>query len=281
MEKNVTPEIEKLGFTFHRTFPLNRPAISQILKLVKKSKKPLSRKEIRNQTNLGSIYVEAMPRYGWGAGLLNKNLTLTPFGENANQYDPSLDQISTQWLLHYHMSASYGSGPIFWQKLIATRFRSGDEFVIEDVANHITQYYKESERKTLAERSARSTATIFIGTYTSIDDGLGKLGILEQIDENRYRVVDPTPPPLWVVAYALVDLWINKYPDLVTVNLRDLYGENGLTNIFMIGRGRLNLMLEELQQEGMVELYQVAPPYQVVLHYKEKELLLKKLYGVA
>jgi hypothetical protein len=48
----------------------------------------------------------------------------------------------------------------------------------------------------------------------------------------------------------------------------------------MIGKGRMNSILEEMQQEGVLELYRVAPPYQIVLLRNDKELALRKMYGL-
>jgi hypothetical protein len=276
----------RLGLTFHRTFSLIRPALTQVLQLAAGTNRAegeiegIERRMLRDLTNLGTIYVEAIPRYCYGSGLLNRQYALTAFGKFAHQHDSLLEQEGTQWLIHYHLSAPQGPGPAFWHELVNTRFRIGDEFTTDDIAAQVSSFFKGNEGEDLADRSARSTATIFLGTYTK-SDGLGNLKILEILGENHFRVNDSfSQPPVWAIAYGLLDFWQTQFPNHTTINLNDLYGEEGLTNLFMISRGRLNTVLEEMQQEGILELYRIAPPYQVVLLRRQMQPILEKLYGI-
>lgn len=269
----------RLGITFHRTFSLSRPGLTQVMDLDDiASGRKLERSAIRANTNLGPIYVEAMPRYGYGAGLLDENKRKTIFGSFASKYDCLLEQAGTQWLMHYFLSAPHGPGPVFWHELVTCRFRSGDHFSTDEITEQIADVFQRLEGKPLANRSARSTATVFLGTYTK-PDALGKLGILEETGHDFYRVLEPEPPPVWAVAYALLDYWKGQFGHRSTVNLDDLYSERGLSHIFMIGPGRMGGILRAMQEEGYVDVYRVAPPYQVVLLNSDISCLLEKLYG--
>lgn len=268
----------RLGLTFHRTFPLVRQAVSEIASVLLSDKKEIGRRNFQKETNLGSIYIEAMPRYAMGSGLLDDLNTLSPFGKSALTYDPLFGMVMTQWLMHYHLSAPLGPGPLFWHELVKTRFRSGDAFSTQEIAEQIGAIFEREEGKPLAERSARSTANIFLATY-SRSDALGNLGLLKEVESGRFQVMDPDPPSTWVIGLALLHWWGSLYPKQVTINLNDLYGDQGFTNLLMIGKGRLNTALEELQDEGFVELYRIAPPYQVVLLRRDEEALLRLVYG--
>ncbi len=274
------PEL-RLGVTFHRTFALVRSGVLQVLDLAtsspNKRSRCLSRETIRELSNLGTIYVEAMPRYAFGTGLLDSQNCLTDFGLYAQRNDRLLERLPTLWLMHYFLSAPHGPGPAFWHELVVTRFRSGDEFTADEIAAQIGEFVAAREGRQLAARSARSTATVFLGTYTK-EEGLGRLGILQLVGNQRYRVQEPDPPPTWAFAYALLDYWRAQFGDLLTINLDTLYGERGLTALFLCGAGRLNMMLRAMQAEGYVDIYRVAPPYQVVLLRQESESLLQKLY---
>lgn len=275
-------DIRRLGTTFHRTFALNRPAVVQVLDIVYNSDSEVQsdefeRKVLRELTNLGSIYVEAMPRYGVGCGLLGWGNFPTVLGELARQHDPLLENSSTQWLMHYHLSAPQGPGPIFWHELVTTRFRSGDEFTLEDLSVSIAEIYQRCESEPLAERSARATSTIFVGTYTK-PDGLGNLGLLEKLDESRYRVRDDFEPiPTWAVAYAVLDFWKANHGGRIDVLLNDLTQQLGA--VLLIGAGKLANVLYKMQAEGIVIVDQSLPPYKVRLLRPEIEPVLKRLYA--
>jgi hypothetical protein len=279
--EKVSGNTYRLGVTFHRTFSLSRPSIAKIVQLAKVlgDKTPIGRKTIRQMTNLGSVYVEAMPRYAYGAGLLDRGNHLTKFGSFACDYDPLLENIVTQWLIHYHLSAPDGPGPAYWHDLVIHRFLPGDEFTHEQISAQIQQFVSSVREMPPRDEDADSSATVFVGTYTK-SDGLKSIGVLEETKPKTYRVLDPDPPSTWVVAYALLDFWKARFPNQTTINLSDLYGENGLTSLFMLSKGRLNAMLEEMQREGMLELYRIAPPYQVVLLTTDEVPILEKLYGV-
>lgn len=100
-------------------------------------------------------------------------------------------------------------------------------------------------------------------------------------DKGRYLVLDPIPPSVWVFGLALLDFWRARYGfDRLTINLDDLSAPGGLRDIFLISGGRINQYLRRLQEEGYVEVYRLAPPYQVVLRRHDEAPLLEKLYAV-
>lgn len=276
---------ERIPTLFHETISLSNSSITQILKAISSTpigfdfKSKQKREEFLNKnTTIGPNYVKSMVNFSKGSGFLDIDYQLLPFGEKVLSSDLLLAQNSTQWLMHYHLSAPLGPGPLFWHELVKTRFRSGDEFTTQEIAEQIGEIFEREEGKPLAERSARSTATIFLGTY-SRSDALGNLGLIKEVEPGRFRVMDPDSPSTWVVGFALLHWWERLYSKQVTINLNDLYGDQGLTHILMIGKGRLNTALEELQDEGFVELYRIAPPYQVVLLRRDEEALLRKIYG--
>lgn len=274
---------QKFGLTFHRSFTLVRPAITSILKLAVEhaatsdTSTPLTLDEVRQKTNLGTIYVEAMPRYARAMGLLNDSLCPTPLGNFAYEKDPLLEQSSTQWLMHYHISAPYWVGPAFWHHLVVSRFRSGNEFSRDDISQQIADFVSQMEIRQVTPRDADATATVFLGTYTK-SDALGGIEILEEVD-GRYHVLEPEAPPIWVMAYALLDFWEACFSQQISVNLNYLSGSDGLTNLFMVGAGRLNAVLRAMQEEGYVEVHRVAPPYQVVLLNRDRSSVLERIYS--
>ena len=122
----------RLGLTFSRTFSLVRPAVSQVLQVANQvrdgGRKRLLNSDLKENTNLGNIYIESMPRYGYGVGLLDLNHLPTIFGDFTINYDAQLEQVGTQWIMHYHLSAPHGPGPNFWSMLILSRFYRNNIF---------------------------------------------------------------------------------------------------------------------------------------------------------
>lgn len=282
--KNRAPR--KLGLTFHRTFSLNRPAMADIIRLaanegqIESGGKCLTRQAIRELTNLGTIYVEAMPRYCYGTGLLDGNNCLTAFGARALQDDPFLNSPASQWLLHYYLSTPMGPGPGFWTQLVTSQFQVGSEFTAKELASELVSFVEKTEARSTDEARVRSTATAFLGTYLK-PEALGALAILERVGEGAYRIAAPKAAPVWACAYALIDYWQANFRDQVSINEDALTGRGGFCDLLMIGGGHLNTVLRAMEEAGYVERYRVSPPYQVVLLRQAPEPLLERMYGLS
>lgn len=279
MEPSNKNENPRLGITFHRTFSLNRPAIGQILRIQndRKATGGISRKELNEKSNLGSIYLESMPRWAWGSGLLNYDKSSSKFGSYSYQFDPLTEQLGTQWLMHYFLSAPQGPGPSFWHEAVIRLFFTGNIFTGEDLIEAIGNHIWQTENRILAKRGVQSTATVFLGTYLK-PEGLNKIHILETTDSGRYRVCEPAPAPIWAIGCALVDYWLANYPDRLGISL-DTLADSSFLKIFLMGKSRLMEVLQAMQEAGYVEIHRTAPPYQIVLVRQDTEGLLKKLYG--
>lgn len=272
--------------TFHRSFTLVRPAIGQILGLALSQQEHgdgdtgLTKKIIRENTSLGTIYVEAMPRYAWAAGLLSQDLKLTDLGLFAARYDPTLMNTGTQWLLHFNLSSPFGSGPTFWGEVVLTRFRTGNQFPKSEIDADILEHYTRDNPGSVSPDSAQQTGTAFLGTYTKAD-ALGQLHILQKSNETGvYRVLQPTVVPSWAFAYALMCYWNTKYEGRLSVNLNELTQPDGLASMFLMDDNSLDNTLNELQRAGIVDVFRADKPHQLLLLSHDREMVLRKLYGV-
>jgi hypothetical protein len=279
--------ITRLGPTFHRTFSLVRPAVSQVLKVVDDLS---SRNEdiqgsafevLRESTHLGTVYVAAMPRYAVGCGLLeDKSYGFTPLGRVVFEHDPDLNHPTTLWLMHYHLSAPQGPGPAYWHFLTSQEMSVGATLDAEDLAGKVRTVIKECDGTELADRSVRSAVTVFMGTYFK-SDALGPLGILaEALDhaDGSFNVLEPQSPSAWVIGYALAHYWDTVWKGAQLVHLSKLAEPGGFAALMFLGAYQLNSALRQLRSEGIVDLWQVAPPHQVARNWNEKETFLKRLY---
>ncbi len=264
-----------MSLTFHRTFSLSCSSIAKVLRVAQQIS-GFKQSDLAASTDLGTIYQEAMPRYAQRAGLLDAKNHLTLLGRFVVEHDPALDKAGTQWLLHYHLSAPHGP-TTFWHYLVKRRFLPGNVFTSAELSADLTDFLRNTAGKDPAPRSVRSTVTVFTGTYTK-SDGLRRLSLLSEEDKETYRVASPAPPPMWALGYALAEYWQAHYGQRLTVNLADLSGEN-LAGLFMLGEVSFTELLAQLKQEGMVDLYRIAHPYQVVLLQPSLEIALERLYA--
>jgi hypothetical protein len=276
--------MQRMFTMFHETFALSRPAIAQVLKVVSKYGKNNSvsiRTLLREHTDLGTNYCKAMPRYTYACGLTNDECTqLTPLGERVLQNDPTLAWGETQWLLHYHLSAPEGPGPLFWHRLVTEFLQQHETFTAQAVAEFIGAVVESAENRTLQPRSARATATVFLGSYTK-PSALETLHILwhdKKTDTWHFRV--PEPPSWAVVGYALMQHWNACYPGQKTISLSNLI-EDGFASVFWMGERSLLSALNQLREAGYIDLYLTAPPYQVVRLREDSDDLLEGVYGGA
>lgn len=260
---------------FHETFCLSRASLSQLLNVTHQT--GTLKSEFLISTSLGTNYQKAMPRYAYRAGLLDERRCLTLFGNFTAERDPNLEKTSTQWLLHYHLTAPHGP-TAFWHYLVTHWFVPGNTFTADQLTDDLAEFLQREKRKVPSLRSIRSTITIFTGTYLK-RDGLSRLGMLEEVEKNTYHVPRVSQPPIWALGYALADYWQAHYGERLTVNLDDLSG-NRFAGLFLLGESGFNELLLQLKQEGMIDLYRTAHPYQVVLLQPSLKYALEKLYAI-
>jgi hypothetical protein len=262
----------RLGTAFHETFKLDRARLSEVLRVAKAfegsnlSSTGFTKKDLDAAgTSLGNNMRRAFPRWGVGVGLLDVSggrYRLTDLGRSAIEYDPTLHRSDTRWLMHYHLSAPKGPGPFFWHQLFAGLLTPGDTFGREEVERAITA----AQSGSLGDKLLQSTASVFLGTYTD-PAGLGRLHLVRSMGNDRasYTLsLTPEPASFWAFAYALVDYWGQMWKDHLTVGIDDLSRPGGLANLFFLERSKVDEYLSQLQREGWIEVFRVAPPFQLV-----------------
>lgn len=272
----------RIGLTFHRTFSLNTPSISKILNLSYKVDGQIKTvREIEESTGLGSVYVNAMPQYARACGLMEMGgYRLTPFGELVCRQDLHLMHQDTLWLMHYHLSAPHGPGPAFWTHLVTKFLPFGKDVCGADVAQEIARFQEsQAHNVNVKDRAVRSTATVFLGTYTK-SDGLGRLGLIKTVSGRSgfVRVSESQSAPVDVVAVALADYWAAHFGEQITVSLDELARDDGFARVMWMSNRQLDEVLMSLKRENIVDLYRVAPPYQVVRRWSNNDELLARLY---
>jgi len=272
---------DRIGLSFHESFALSIPSVRAILRLSHDNEGRITPETIRDQTHLGPNYVKSMPQYARASGLIEMvGYRLTPLGEVVCLHDPNLENPTTLWAMHYHLSAPQGPGPTFWSHLVTKALNLGDEVSVEEVAEQIWRFQAtQTGNVAYKQRTVRTTATVFLGTYTK-SDGLGPLGLMRMVSGRHgyVRLSEWQSPPVGVVAFALADYWATYFGDQVTVSLSELAKDDGFARLMWMNYRQLDEVLMALKRENIVDLYRVAPPYQLVRRWSNKGELLARLY---
>lgn len=244
-------DTRKLGFTFHRSFKLQRAPISIIIKLLEDKNKHLSKKYLVEEFNLGTIYAEAYPRYSIATGLIHpiyKKLSL--FGSFTAKNDPLLTNQATQWLMHYHISNSQGSGPIFWGYLVRDFFIPKMLFSTSLLKKKLLNLNLTLSNKNITDRVINTTVSVFVNSYLS-NEGLGSLGILSKI-KDEITVNNVSLKSELVFGYAICDYFFNSSISS-TINFETI-ANSELKKIFLLSDDSINKLLENLAFHNIFDI---------------------------
>lgn len=277
----------RVGTGFHETFKLDRSRLIDVLQLAKEhderteDERGFTKADLDNSgTALGPNMRRAFPRYGVATGLLDQEgarYVLTDFGRLALQYDPTLSDAATQWLMHYHLAAPQGKGPLFWNLAIVKAVASRDYLTRQDVESSIEETQASLRDGSVSPRLIQSTATIFFGTYTDTA-GLSRIDLMRPDLEasERYDLAPPSnSAPIWAFGFTLVDHWKTVWQDQLTVSLDRMQEPGSPASLLFLEQAAVGAYLDVLQQEGLIELYRIAPPFQMARRWSESEEIAK------
>ncbi len=270
--------MNRISTSFHQSFSISLPAVSKVLKLSSGIDTQDIFTGLSENTDLGNNYIKSMPRYAVGAGLLkDRSYKQTALGKKVAEQDPHLSRRETLWLMHYHLSAPLGPGPLFWHFLVTNFLAPGATLETEVLNDTLNSFLETNIGQRLAPRTVRTLITIFSGSYCKID-GFGRLGILGE-QGGQLMVLEPESPPTYAVGFALADYWESVWGNCGAIDLEEIYRPGGLATILFVNRYKMNKCLRDLQTAGLLELWQVATPYQLVKHWSSKEDFLERLYA--
>jgi hypothetical protein len=230
-------------------------------------------KNIKEHTTFGTTQVESFPRYAKRAGLFDEDWQLTSFGEAAIESDLSLSQLSTQWVMHYSMSASHRNAPNFWHHL-TLQCLVPDKFLDANEVRAVTaDFASECGAKEPSFNTLDTVQTAFLGTYAK-PECFGNLEILRS-EDNKYRVQRPRPIAAGAFACVLADYWAARWGEKREALLSDLTGGE-LAALLLLSSGEVNALLGELQSRGLLHRQRRTPPFQVIRQWEDPAALWRE-----
>jgi hypothetical protein len=173
-------------------------------------------------------------------GKSTSSYKLTPFGELVSQYDPTLANLGTQWVLHYYLATEHAERSDAWYVLINEFLSLGSSFT----SDQFQTYFASVKGNEATNRSAlKKDPQTALNTYTQ---ALGRLDILSKKD-TTYIVGWPNLPHILVVGYLLLDWWQNRYNQTNTLRFSELCrAEENL--------GRVCLATDQQVRQFVIEL---------------------------
>ena len=257
---------ERLRLSFSRGFALYRSGVQAVL-VSALAGQEITKDDILENTTLGTVQAEAMPRYAERCGLLNGNRKPTLFGELVGQHDASLALAPTQWLMHYYMAAPHRFAPNYWNHLTSRCDATGQVVGTSDLEKSVVEFASQIAGKEPSERTAKAAASAFVGTY-SRDDSLGNLGFLESGGQTgQYLVTEPHPISAGAFACVLVDYWEHNWGERGDILLTELAPLARLLR----AQGLLGALLKTLEQAGLVVNQRRVSPFQVRRLWGERD----------
>ncbi len=201
---------------------------------------------------------------------------LTPFGELVYQYDPTLTDRGTQWILHYYLTTKRSETSDAWHMLINNYLPTCLNFTSEQF-----QVYFMSSVGSVKNRSALvkdPLAALF--TYTR-QEALAQLRILDK-SSKIYIVKQPLIPSVLVAGYMLLDWWNYRYSETNTIRFSQLcQEEESIGRLCLVDASQVRqyvvaltglgyLSFSETQHEPVHRLYQGQPVSLLEDYYKQR-----------
>ncbi len=215
--------------------------------------------------------VEATPRKGRQK---TSAYRLTPFGELAYQYDPTLMDIGTQWILHYYLATRRVEVSDAWYVLVNNYLPHRLHFTKEQFLPYFGSLMEDEAKNRLALSKDPLAA---LSTYTRTDV-LGQLNILKKQDK-AYVVGQPELPPTLVIGYILFDWWQYHYNQTDTLRFSQLCNEEeSLGRICLADASRLRYPIVELAGLGYLSFSETQHEPVHRLYRDHSSVLLERYY---
>jgi hypothetical protein len=219
--------------------------------------------------------VEPIPRKKPQKAIVHR---LSPFGELAYQYDPTLMDIGTQWVLHYYLATRRREISAAWYTLVNVYLSDRHQFTSGQFQSYFSSLM---EDEATGSQALSRDPVVALSTYTRADM-LGQLNILKK-QGRTYTVGQPELPSALIIGYMLYDWWQYHYDQTDTLRFSQLCNEEeSLGRICLADASQIRCFIVELtglgylsfsetQHEPVHRLYQGHPSVLLERYYTQHE----------
>ncbi|MDF1775731.1 MAG: DUF4007 family protein [Rhizobiaceae bacterium] len=253
-------------FSGHETFPLRYGWLQKAYRAVSSAPSPKDAIHVFRDPEsiarfgVGRNMVGAIRYWAAGAGILNETdeglatawLGDMLFGQDG--IDPYLEEDSSLWLLHWHLTARTRLTSAYW---LFNEFRGGS-FVRQDIVSALLTLAQECSwsrvAPTTVDRDLQCLLRTYIGGRGSSDAGdsiLAELGLIRPMDKQRSRLSRGRKPSLPdnVFLFCLNEFWGNFAPAQNTMSFENAaYVPRSPGRVFLLDEEDMVERLERLEE---------------------------------
>lgn len=277
----------KLQLHFNGTFPFKKEEIKRILDTAS-GKEGLkdSLQNLMDKTGLGNAKVDKIKKWSIRAGLIKDNY-LSEEGKIVLKYDPYLQSIITDWLMHFYLSfGSQGLNQIpensydwgGWTYFIYDFLPQNLSFTKNNLDEKCLNLFEE-KREEIPKR-----LNFILRTYTE-DYGLKSINFFKKVNSNKKTKIDeyekgnPNLPNAYLIGYFLAKLWKRDFGKETSILTDDLIKQKmGLIQVLGINEEDLQAHLNNMESLGIIEQRRTVLPYQIIRRWHDPLTLLEKAY---
>ncbi|PPJ64008.1 DUF4007 family protein [Cuspidothrix issatschenkoi] len=272
----------KMQLHFNGNFSLKKEEIKRILEAASEEKGLKDTLEnLMTKTGLGNAKVGKIKSWAARAGLVKDNY-LSPEGKIVLKYDPYLQSIITDWLMHFYLSfgneglnkipenpAEWGG----WTYFIYTFLPENNTFTKDELFQNCIPIFEEPA-KVIPERFK-----YILRSYTE-SQALANCQIIQETKTDKYQTGKTKLPNYYLIGYFLAKLWERDFNKQTSVLTDDIINQKmGIVPVLAIEPEALQQHLNSIESLGIIEQRRTVSPYQIIRRWDQPIKLLEKAYG--
>ena len=273
-----------MAIGFSQNFGLELKLLSTTLNAFSQ-KNQVSRMELMRLLGVGDNKAEALVTWLKYIGLRdNVKQELTSLGEALIKFDPYLEEVFTQWIIHYKLASNPEAE--VWYILSNEFLPNQTQFSYYDALDFLISKGLHAKNN----NHLKADVSIFLRSFIS-ESALNKTGYLKTdaqvkriVSQNKFYKNPTADIPPYLIAYVIFEQREKNSPNLSTITIKELLTLKGnVGRIFSLSREKLEKILKFLsspQYNQLIYLATTAGLDQVGLKFRGNPLEIIKMYYI-